>query len=326
MKGSEPAGKATVPTAGFSLPVAVAKVRPVMDVTVIGYGSLMSGRGLAASGPLRVRQAAIVALTGCRRGFAKLSRYGDRFAMDLELERLPLRGYRMVPTMAPSGEVEALALTVPLADACRLAHREGYDPAVLQQLATRAEAQGLTLAGFLWQLYGEAEYDVVGYRRQLFAMTAFTSAHYIPHPVRLGDTEEALVFLAPGFEGTGADEVISVRQYTGIRTVMGTEETWRQKPTRDQLSYFIDCLLGGAHGISVRDLLPCGYREPQLWAQLRAGIAEVLVHEIDRFLAVTGLSWAQYQQAFGGIENALVRSGLWELLHSGPDHGEGQAL
>lgn len=297
-----------------------------MDVTVIGYGSLMSGRGLAASGRLRVQQASIVALPGCRRGFAKLSRYGDRFAMDLELERLPLRGYRIVPTAAPSSEVEALALTVSLADACRLAQREGYDPAVLQQLAQEAQAQGLTLAGFLWQLYSEAEYEVVPYRRRLFAITAFTSAHYIPHPVRLGDAETALVFLAPGFEGTGADEVISVRQRTGIRTVMRTEETWRRKPTEDQLTYFIDCLLGGRHGICVRDLLPAACTEPQLCAQLRAGLAAALVHEVDRFLAVTGLSWVQYQQAFGGVEDALVRSGLWELLQSGPDCGKGQVL
>src|SRR5919197_5160757 len=100
-----------------------------MDVTVIGYGSLMSGQGLSLSGTFQVRQAFVVALTGCTRGFAKLSRYGDRFAMDLEVMGLPLAGRLVSPASAPNGEIEALALTVPLDNLCRLAKREGYSPA-----------------------------------------------------------------------------------------------------------------------------------------------------------------------------------------------------
>jgi predicted metal-binding membrane protein len=75
-----------------------------MDVTIIGHGSLMSGLGLSSSGTFQVSQARVVALAGCRRGFAKLSRYGDRFATDLEVTRLPLQGCVMSPAAAPSGE------------------------------------------------------------------------------------------------------------------------------------------------------------------------------------------------------------------------------
>jgi hypothetical protein len=298
--------------AGFSVRVSLAKVKTTMDVTVIGYGSLMSGWGLSASGPFHVKQAFIVALAGCRRGFAKLSRYGDHFAMDLELRKLPLHGH--VPATAPNGEVEALALTLPLEEACRLARREGYEPAAMQQLARMAQARGLTIANFLWELSAEAGYEVVRYRRQLFALTGFTSAHYIPHPVRLGDAEDALIFLAPGFEGTGADGVVSVRQQTGIQTIMRTGETWRRKPTADQLTYFIVCLLGGVHGICIRDLLPPADEEPQLCAELGVRITGALAQEVEHFLAATGFSPARYRQAFGEPEEALVRSGLWEFL------------
>src|SRR3989454_10735931 len=119
-----------------------------MDVTVIGYGSLMSGQGLSLSGMFQVRQAFVVALANCTRGFAKLSRYGDRFAMNLEITRLPLEGRVVSLASTPNGEVEALALTVPLADLCRLAKREGYLPAALQRLQSWEGPKGSTLRIF----------------------------------------------------------------------------------------------------------------------------------------------------------------------------------
>ena len=91
-----------------------------MDVTVIGYGSLMSGTGLSSSGALDVKKAHIVALENCQRGFAKLSSYGDRFAMDIVASAWPLTGRVQSPELPATNDIEALALTVPLADACRL--------------------------------------------------------------------------------------------------------------------------------------------------------------------------------------------------------------
>src|SRR2546427_2191937 len=147
-----------------------------MDVTVIGYGSLMSGQGLSLSGTFQVRQAFVVALANCTRGFAKLSRYGDRFAMNLEITRLPLEGRVVSLASTPNGEVEALALTVPLDDLCRLAKREGYLPAALQRLAERAWGQRLRLADFLCELHGEGGDDLVDDRCRPVALTCLTSA------------------------------------------------------------------------------------------------------------------------------------------------------
>jgi hypothetical protein len=288
-----------------------------MDVTVIGYGSLMSGHGLSLSGPLQVRQAYVVALTGFRRGFAKLSRYGDRFAMDLSITQFPLQGQIMPPASPPNGEIEALALTVSLDDACRLAKREGYSPTALHQLAEVARGRGLELADFLWKLHEEANHDVVQYRRRLFALTGFTSAHYILHPVTLDGVGHALIFLAPGFEGTGSDGVISVRQQTGIQAIMNTREVWQRKPTEDQMSYFLFCLLGGIHGICMQDLLSSVGEEPMLSATLTSRLLSLFKEERIHFLTTTGLSAESYKQFFGHPEAALVRSGLGSFLHGG---------
>jgi hypothetical protein len=288
-----------------------------MDVTVIGHGSLMSGLGLSSSGTFKVAHAGIVALPGCRRGFAKLSRYGDRFATDLDAITLPMEGRIVPPASPPNGEVEALALTVPLDDFYRLAKREGYDPTVLRSLAQLAQARGTHLADFLWQLQAEAGHQLVAYRRCLFALTTFTSPHYIPHPVRLEGAGIAVIFLAPGFEGTGSDEVISVRQHTGVRSLMSTREAWRQKPNEDQLAYFLSCFLGGVHGISMADFLASVSEEPLLAAELASRLGQALAPERERFLATTGLGLEQYQHSFGEPETALMRSGLGDFLNGG---------
>lgn len=286
-----------------------------MEVTVIGHGSLMSGQGLSFSGTLQVKAASIVALAGCARGFAKLSRYGDRFATDVESSHWPLTGRSVAPRTTPNGEVEALALTVSLEDFSGLVKREGYSPIAMHQLAILAQAQGKSLADFLCSIHEEAGHDRVVYRRRLWDLTGFTSPHYIPHPVRLGEESCALIFLAPGGEGTGADAVISVRQATGIQAVMNTRDTWRRKPNDEQLTYFLSCLLGGVHGINVRDILSSVREERTLAERLREQLRQRLAGEQEQFLAITTLSREQYHRAFGESETALQRSGLAEFLY-----------
>jgi hypothetical protein len=285
-----------------------------MDVTVIGYGSLMSGTGLSSSGALQVKEARIVALNNCRRGFAKLSAYGDRFAMDIEAPTWPLTGRLLTPDAPLHGGVEALALTVPLIDACRLAKREGYNPAITQHLAELAQARNLELAEFLWQLHADAGHDVVAYRRARLEMTGFTSPHYIPHPVQFADGNYALIFLAPGFEGTGSEDVISIRQQTGVRTPMSAAEAWRCKQNEDQLLYFVFCFLGGIHGINMHDILSSIDEEPALADTLKPRLQQSLTQEREHFLTVTGLTQEQYRQSFGKPEVAFSRSGLKEFL------------
>ncbi|MGE0825767.1 MAG: hypothetical protein AB7G75_14785 [Candidatus Binatia bacterium] len=286
-----------------------------MDVTVIGHGSLMSGRGLSFSGALQVKDAYIVALHHCTRGFAKLSRYGDRFATDLEVQRFPLLGRRISVSLQPTGDVETLALTVPFEDFCCLVKREGYSPEAIRRLATVAEKRGRSLAVFLWELDAEGGFDCVAYRRRLFALTDYTSPHYLPHPVRIDEIHYGIVFLAPGFEGTGTDTVISVRQQTGVQRIFKTSEAWRRKPNDDQLAYFLSCVLAGVHGVSVRDLLQSADEDHTLNTRLRERLQQELPGEVEKFLAVTNASLPQYQQWFGVTADLLVRGGLQGFLH-----------
>ena len=287
-----------------------------MEVTVIGHGSLMSGRGLSFSGTFQVRTARIVALDHCRRGFAKLSKYGDRFATDLELEQPALEGAVVSPQTAPDGRVEALGLSVSLEDCGRLVKREGYRPEAMLTLVERAQKRGLGVAEWLWQLAAEQAHDLAAYRRRLFLMTGYTSPHYIPHPVRLAEAGYALIFLAPGPRGTGTPDVVSVRQQTGINTILNTTETWRRKPNEDQTAYFLSCLLGGAHGINVRDFLASVGENRALAETLSQRIRPVLAEEVACFLQTTGVKPEPYAQAFGSPEAALRRGGLGDFLES----------
>jgi len=285
-----------------------------MEVTVIGHGSLMSGRGLSFSGTFQIRTAHIVALDNCRRGFAKLSKYGDRFATDLELEQPALKGVIVSPQTAPDRRVEALGLRVSLEDCGRLVKREGYRPKAMLVLVEQARKHGLGVAEWLWQLAAEQAHDLAAYRRQLFLITGYTSPHYIPHPVRLAETGYALIFLAPGPLGTGTPDVVSIRQQTGINTILNTAETWRRKPNEDQTAYFLSCLLGGAHGINVRDFLVNVGDNRGLAEMLSQRIRPVLAEEVACFLQTTSLKPEQYMQAFGSPEAALHRSGLKGFL------------
>jgi hypothetical protein len=125
-----------------------------------------------------------------------------------------------------------------------------------------------------------------------------------------------VIFLAPGFEGTGADDVISVRQETGIRTLMSTREAWRRKPNEDQLAYFLSCLMGGVHGIGMHDLLATVSEEPPLATELSGRIGQVMDKEREHFLATVGLTPQEYHRFFGQPESALARSGLGDFLGS----------
>jgi hypothetical protein len=288
-----------------------------MEVTVLGHGSLMSGQGLAFSGALQVKEACIVALKNCKRGFAKLSRYGDRFATDIETSQFPLEGRRISPATPTNRDVETLALTVPLDDFLRLVKREGYSPEVMRQLAALASKENRTLTDVLWHTHADVGYDPVMYRRQLFALTGYTSPHYIPHPVCLAHGGYGLIFLAPGFEGTGSEDVVSVRQQTGIHAVMSISETWKRKPNDDQLAYFLSCILGGMHGVNVQDLLESINEMPSLVQRLRVRLTQELQGEVERFLGVTNLSESVYRHTFGDDEERLIRSGLRTFLLSG---------
>lgn len=272
--------------------------RPHQTPTLVAYGSLMSGLGLASLAPLPVLDACRVTLTNCRRGLGKFSQYGDRFAMVLE----PIDGRRPIQCMAltagaPAG-LHGLSLTMRVPELARVAQREGYRADALLALARHGEARGLGLGAFLWTLYQEADYDVVAYRRALAAVVDYTSPHYIPHPVASAGGEAAIVFLAPGPEGSGRADVVPIRVATAETRLLTFRQAWSSKPNASQLEYGAMCALAEVHGISLADVLGDLPGYPPLANLVRARLATELPVEPERFRRALGLTPDRFAACF----------------------------
>ncbi|MBI1813991.1 MAG: hypothetical protein HYR72_03355 [Deltaproteobacteria bacterium] len=269
-------------------------------LTLIAYGSLMSGFGLAHLGTLPVVAARPVRLHNCRRGFGKVSQYGDRLAMILEPVRAnePIGASYVDESRDERDGIDALALTISLDDFTRVAVREGYLADAIQTLAARARAAGQSVAEYLWQQLVANHFDRARYRRALFAAVEYTSPHYIPHPVALTGTEPALTFLAPGLEGSGSDGVTPVRVATGVTDCLSAVEAWRRKPNASQLDYFAMCLLAEVHHISLADVTNGLDAEPVLIERLRERLDRERGNEHARFRTALCLSEAAYTNAF----------------------------
>lgn len=266
--------------------------------TFIAYGSLMSGLGLAALAPLPVTDAGRVILTDCRRGFGKLSQYGDRFAMVLEptAARTPIQ-CTAITVGAPAG-LQAMSLTMRVPELARVAQHEGYRADALLALAREAERDGVGLGAFLWRLYQDAGFDVVAYRRRLAAVVDYTSPHYIPHPVASSGGEAAIVFLPPGPEGSGRDDVVPIRVRTAETRLLTFRGVWRLKPNPCQLEYGAMCALAEVHGVSLADVLGDLPSYPPLAGLLRQRLAAELAVEPERFRAALGLTAGRFAECF----------------------------
>lgn len=263
--------------------------------TLLVYGSLCSGFGLRNLGKLAVERVERVRLGNCRRGFGKLSRHGDRYAMVLEPQRHdePIRAESAAASTACPN---ALALTVGTEDLGRISLREGYDPGVLRRLEKAAHERNRTVGEHLWRMLEAAGFDPAEYRRGLFAETGYTSPHYIPHPVSRTGEEPALVFLPPGPEGSGDESVVPVRVATGMAGVLSIGRAWQHKRSSSQLEYFAMCLLAEMHGLSFADVLGDLEPDSELAQLLRATLQLELAKEADRFQAALGLSPDRYAE------------------------------
>jgi hypothetical protein len=224
-----------------------------------------------------------------------LSQHGDRYAMVLE----PLQCDAPIlvePSTSPTspGDVDALALTMSIEDFARVSHREGYSPDILLQLNQAAAERKQTVSQFLWQLLESVGFVPADYRRALFERTGYTSSHYIPHPVACHDPEPALVFLAPGSEGSGSESVVPLRVASGMVDLLPLHATWQQKSNPSQIEYFSMCLLGEVHGLSFADVLSDLDPDSELADLLNERLRTEARHEAARLCAALGLSSERY--------------------------------
>lgn len=271
----------------------------------------MSGTGL---GRLRVMHAERVELHNARRGFAKYSRYGDHFAMALEPidAAAPITG--CVLAAEEAGHPEALLFKVSSPQLRGVSEREAYDADKLALLEGEAAARSLSLAEFLWTVFSDESFDIPRYRARLFRLTHYTSQHYVPHPVPIGDRGYAITFLAPGAEGSGSPDVVPVRVRTGNPPLMSATEVWRERANESQIKYLATCFLGALHGICLRDLSVGLDDDSELQRQLRLALARERAAERQRFLDATGLEEEVYRSVFGEHARLARRSGVSHLF------------
>ena len=280
---------------------------PNQTLLVVGYGSLLSGYGMLAErrgggSKLIARDAFPVALHNARRGLAKPSSHGHYLAMDLE----PVT--RCEPIVADAGPdgfdgaIGALALVFDRQWAPLIARREEYEPAKFLELIDFADRTGKPVGEFLLDIAARTRFDLLAYRCALREMLGYTSHGYIFHPVPFRDGRVAIAAIGSGYEGSGDPAVRSKRNEYGMDRLLGLPDALAVETfelDRDgQIGYFVECILGGLHGLGVNDLAAGLDPSSELGAEVsRRAIATIPV-ERSLFMKATSLDDARYRRAF----------------------------
>jgi hypothetical protein len=272
---------------------------------VIGYGSLLSGYGILAErrggkSRLIARDAFPVRLDNARRGLAKPSSHGHYLAMDLE----PIDPAAPIAARAANGHrgtgIGALGLVFDRQWAPLIARREEYCETQFLRLLDIADRAGQPLGEFLLHMARKTNWSLLEYRRALRDLLGYTSEGYIFHPVPVADGRVAIAAIGSGFEGSGDPAVRSKRNEYGMDRLLTLAEAMRvdsfDLDHDGQVGYFVECLLGGWHGLDIQDLT-VGL-EPHLCAALKSRMAMIAPGENDRFLRATSLDSSRYRAHF----------------------------
>lgn len=280
---------------------------PNRTLLVVGYGSLLSGYGMLAerrggSSKLIARDAFPVVLHNARRGLAKPSSHGRYLAMDLE----PIDRREPITAAAGAdglqGGIGALGLEFDRQWAPLIARREEYEPAKFLELIEFADRAGKPLGEFLLDIAMRTGFDLLAYRCALREMLGYTSHGYIFHPVPLRDGRVAIAAIGSGYEGSGDPAVRSKRNEYGMDRLLalhGALAVATFEIDRDgQVGYFVECILGGLHGLGVSDLA-AGLEPPNgLGADVARRVAATVALERVLFMRATSLDDARYRRAF----------------------------
>jgi hypothetical protein len=248
---------------------------------------------------------------------AKPTAHGHYLAMDLEPinPQSPIAGrIGFEPTV---DEIGALGLIFERRWAERLAMREEYDPCKFLELIAMADRAEMPVGDFLLRIATEVGFDLLAYRTVLAHLMGYTSAGYIFHPLPLDDGRVAIVAIGSGFHGSGDPAVRSKRNLCGIDRLMTLEQALAFERIKidvlGQLGYFLECILGGAHGLFVGDLLAGLGDARERLEQLAALLRRALDDEHRHFLDATALTAPRYRATFGtisqsGIEHLFERA------------------
>lgn len=283
-------------------------VDPNRTLLVVGYGSLLSGYGMLArrrggGSKLVARDAFPVALHNAVRGLAKPSSHGHYLAMDLE----PVDRTQPISAVAePNGDsastIGALGLEFDREWAPLIARREEYEPAKFLELIELADRARKPLGEFLLAVAERTRFDLLAYRCELRAMLGYTSHGYIFHPVPLRDGRVAIAAIGSGYEGSGDPAIRSKRNEYGMDRLLGLSaalEVDTFELDRDgQVGYFVECILGGLHGLVVNDLATGLEALSDLGSDIARRLGATIPIERELFMEATSLDQVRYRRRF----------------------------
>jgi hypothetical protein len=275
---------------------------------MVAYGSLLSGYGILAKrrgggSRLIARDAFPVALTNARRGLAKPSSHGRYLAMDLE----PVARNQPIVAHCAAGDqadgIGVLGLEFTREWAPMIARREEYDPAKFVELIEIADGAGKPLGEFLLAIAERVNFDFLAYRTALRELLDYTSHGYIFHPIPFSDGRIGIAAIGSGYEGSGDPAIPSKRREFGMDRLLSLSEALTIKSfaldPEGQVGYFVECLLGGLHGLGVSDLVAELDQGDGLTSRVANLIQATLPLERSLFLEATSLDEDRYRGAFG---------------------------
>jgi hypothetical protein len=281
---------------------------PNRTLLMVGYGSLLSGYGMLAErrgggSKLVAREAFPIILSNARRGLAKPSSHGRYLAMDLE----PInKDQPITADCQRDGDGDglgALGLVFDREWAPLIARREEYDPAKFLELIDLADRAGKPLGEFLLEIAERCGFDLLAYRCALRVILGYTSHGYIFHPLPFRDGRVAVVAIGSGYDGSGDTSVRSKRQEYGMDRLLDLSEALRvtslELDQDGQIGYFIECVLGGLHGLAVADLIAGLESASELGCNVVRRIAATSQLERALFMQATSLDEINYRLAFG---------------------------
>jgi hypothetical protein len=283
---------------------------------VVGYGSLLSGYGMLAhrrggGSKLVARDAFPVMLHNARRGLAKPSSHGSYLAMDLE----PIEPNQPIIADAAytsDDGIGAIGLVFDRQWAGRLARREEYDPAKFLELLDFADRAHQPLGEFLLQIAEHTRFNLLAYRRALRELLDYTSHGYIFHPVPFRDGRVAIAAIGSGFEGSGDPAVRSKRSEFGMDRLLGLDDALKITTLAldhdGQIGYFVECVLGGLHGLGVGDLVVGLSLVGGCGIDLVRRMAGAVPLERELFLQATSLNETRYRKSFPGVPTRTLQT------------------
>ncbi len=274
---------------------------PAGGGTLFVYGSLLSRTGLR-QGPDVPTQGPpqMAAIGAAERGYCvRVAPEGPakaRVAAGLRPRTWPMGGVIRSPQdPVDSTAVEGLVLQLAEGGWQAIAARTGCAQ-ILAGLEREAAGAGLRIEAFLWQLAMKVA-DFPRYQFQLYQQMRYWSPCYVPVPVHLGKAV-AVCFIPPTLE------LGQVAPAMRIPALSVAEAIAELGANNDQWEYHLGCVLGGLHGVDVRDLLrgqPPEYR--------------LTPEEVQEELEAATTAWfggdaAAMERTLGQQHRRLARSGL----------------